>query len=128
MCVMCMELVCVMCMELVWEAWVSCGFYFLNSMPSPPSLPPLPLLTLRHIPRPSLGACLLSPKSLASTHDHNANLRRLVFLQKCFQKRDLWSEVAIFERLYYKNKNQHRHTGYWRRLCEVGFPIVNSST
>ncbi|RUS17541.1 hypothetical protein BC937DRAFT_89835 [Endogone sp. FLAS-F59071] len=83
-------------------------------------LPSPPLFSLRFLdPPPSSDSHLLSPKVLSATYDHDAKLRRLAFLQKCFQKRDLWAEVAVLERLYYKNKNQHKQAGYWWRFCEV---------
>ncbi len=28
-------------------------------------------------------------------------------------------DIAVFEALLYKNKNQHRHANYFQRLCEV---------
>ncbi|RUS27097.1 hypothetical protein BC938DRAFT_483719 [Jimgerdemannia flammicorona] len=61
--------------------------------------------------------CPLTPLDFAQ--DHDPKLRRLTFLQKCFQKRNFWNEAAVLDRLYYKNKNQHRQAGYWWKLCEV---------
>ncbi|CAG8612320.1 14969_t:CDS:2, partial [Cetraspora pellucida] len=36
-----------------------------------------------------------------------------------FQKNDIWVEMNILERLYYKNKNQHKRAEYFRKIEEV---------
>lgn len=36
-----------------------------------------------------------------------------------FQKNDIWAEMNILERLYYKNKNQHKRAEYFRKIEEV---------
>ncbi|KAF0399017.1 hypothetical protein F8M41_009786 [Gigaspora margarita] len=36
-----------------------------------------------------------------------------------FQKNDIFVEMNILERLYYKNKNQHKRTKYFRKIEEV---------
>ena len=33
---------------------------------------------------------------------------------------EIWREAALFERVLYKNGNQHRRTSYFKRLLEVG--------
>ncbi len=37
----------------------------------------------------------------------------------------LWQEVALFERLLYKNRNQHRRGRYFQRCLEVQLPAMN---
>jgi hypothetical protein len=57
--------------------------------------------------------------TLRNSSDHDQNLRQLLSFQELFQKREFWDECAILERMYYKNKSQHRHAGYFQRFCEV---------
>ncbi|KAF9201404.1 hypothetical protein BGZ49_008356 [Haplosporangium sp. Z 27] len=35
-----------------------------------------------------------------------------------FHKKEFWDECVILDRIYYKNKSQHRQAGYFKRLCE----------
>ena len=39
--------------------------------------------------------------------------------QAALERQDLWREVAILERLIYKNRSQHRSSVHFRRLLEV---------
>ncbi|KAK3813361.1 MAG: hypothetical protein J3Q66DRAFT_348117 [Benniella sp.] len=56
--------------------------------------------------------------TLRNSSDHDQNLRQLLSFQELFHKREFWDECAILERMYYKNKSQHRHAGYFQRFCE----------
>lgn len=35
------------------------------------------------------------------------------------QRRDLWYEASVFERLVYKNRNQHRSSLHFQHILEV---------
>ncbi|KAG0064794.1 hypothetical protein BGZ90_002046 [Linnemannia elongata] len=105
----------------------------------------LPLFQQRNLTPPStttlppgpgrLNASLLSPLSTSSSSDrspktflprttlrnspdHSTNFQQLLFLRECFHKSEFWDEVAILDRMHYKNKNQHRQAGYFQRLSE----------
>ena len=41
-------------------------------------------------------------------------------LQGALTPPQLWREVALFERLLYKNRSQHRRGRYFERCLEVG--------
>ncbi|KAG0370869.1 hypothetical protein BC939DRAFT_453035 [Gamsiella multidivaricata] len=56
--------------------------------------------------------------TLRKSPDHAGNMERLLFFRECFRRMEFWEESAILERMYYKNKSQHRHAGYFQRLCE----------
>ncbi|KAG0307056.1 hypothetical protein BGZ98_001150 [Dissophora globulifera] len=53
-----------------------------------------------------------------SSADHTSNVQKLLAFQECCRKSEFWEESAILERLYYKNKSQHRQSGHFQRLCE----------
>ncbi|GES86334.1 hypothetical protein RCL_jg18449.t1 [Rhizophagus clarus] len=50
---------------------------------------------------------------------HLENFNQLTTQVIVFHKNELWDEVNILERLYYKNKNQHQRAGYFRKIIEV---------
>ncbi|KAF9090464.1 hypothetical protein BGX29_011477 [Mortierella sp. GBA35] len=56
--------------------------------------------------------------ALRNSPDHSTNFQQLLFLRERFHKNEFWDEVAILDRMHYKNKNQHRQAGYFQRLCE----------
>ncbi|KAG0288131.1 hypothetical protein BGZ96_008055 [Linnemannia gamsii] len=56
--------------------------------------------------------------ALRNSPDHTTNFQQLLFLRDCFHKSEFWDEVAILDRMHYKNKNQHRQAGYFQRLNE----------
>ncbi|KAF9582420.1 hypothetical protein BGW38_000230, partial [Lunasporangiospora selenospora] len=57
-------------------------------------------------------------KQLESGKNHDKNFQDLLFFRECLHKPDFWFERALVERLYYKNKNQHRQARYFKRLGE----------
>ncbi|KAG0245034.1 hypothetical protein BGW41_004291 [Actinomortierella wolfii] len=60
------------------------------------------------------------PKSTLKTPSSSSEqlVDRLLQFRASFQKRDFWAEVAILERLYYKNKSQHRQAAHFQKLHE----------
>ncbi|KAF8941128.1 hypothetical protein BGZ47_007488 [Haplosporangium gracile] len=56
--------------------------------------------------------------ALRNSPNHTTNFQQLLFLRECFHKSEFWDEVAILDRMHYKNKNQHRQAGYFQRLSE----------
>ncbi|KAG0305299.1 hypothetical protein BGZ97_001154 [Linnemannia gamsii] len=56
--------------------------------------------------------------ALRNSPDHTTHFQQLLFLRECFHKSEFWDEVAILDRMHYKNKNQHRQAGYFQRLNE----------
>ncbi|KAL1917058.1 uncharacterized protein VTP21DRAFT_5256 [Calcarisporiella thermophila] len=78
----------------------------------------------RSIPRvisPPLPPSSPTPRSLLRFNpEHEQRLRRLVQYYWNFQKkREVWDELHVLDRLYYRNKSQHRNNLYWKKLCEV---------
>ncbi|ORX48842.1 hypothetical protein DM01DRAFT_1309412 [Hesseltinella vesiculosa] len=52
--------------------------------------------------------------------DHDQNLIRLGIYRRSFAAQSkLWIDVAILDRLFYKNNNQHRHFHRFRRTAEA---------
>ncbi|KAG0235796.1 hypothetical protein B0O80DRAFT_500550 [Mortierella sp. GBAus27b] len=86
-----------------------------RSASSPPS--PFPSLA-RSLGDSSTWKPFLPRKAIGNSPDHEKNLQHLLTFQKHFQRRIFWDECAILERIYYKNKSQHRRAGYFQRLCE----------
>ncbi|KAG9301524.1 hypothetical protein G9A89_008376 [Geosiphon pyriformis] len=75
---------------------------------------------MRHLPPPAnVHYSHTSLKTTLTNSEHNQNLYKLAFHSRCFHQRDLWEEVLVLERLFYKNKSQHQHSGYFRRVVEV---------
>jgi len=46
---------------------------------------------------------------------------KLYYFQRLLSKKQLWEEVAIIERILYKNTLQHRKSAHIRKLVEVFF-------
>lgn len=57
--------------------------------------------------------------SLAQPALHDGAVRHLAAATKKLTKNEVWSDVALLERLHYKNKNQHRRGLYYQRLMEL---------
>ncbi|CAG8439264.1 6547_t:CDS:2 [Diversispora eburnea] len=51
--------------------------------------------------------------------NHIKNFNQVSTFADYFQRNELWEELNILERLYYKNKNQHKRTIYFRKIEEV---------
>jgi hypothetical protein len=70
------------------------------------------------------------PVRIASTgtklnEDENpTNLWKLLAFVKVFRKQDFWLELAIWDRIYYKNVNQHRQSHYFKKFGEVAYNII----
>jgi len=71
----------------------------------------------RNLPKPSKN--VYPSYTLSDRIGYDTNIDKLSLHVKFFQRTEFWDEVNILERLYYKNKNQHRVTGYFRRVAEV---------
>ncbi|KAF9358106.1 hypothetical protein BGX26_002474 [Mortierella sp. AD094] len=83
-----------------------------SSPVSSPSLLPSPF-------KDSFSQKAFLPRAaLSSSPDHGTNFQQLLFFKECFHKREFWDECTILDRMYYKNKSQHRQAGYFQRLCE----------
>ncbi|GAB5588352.1 hypothetical protein Unana1_03252 [Umbelopsis nana] len=48
-----------------------------------------------------------------------AKLRQLLVFVRLFRKQDFWTELAVWDRIYYKNVNQHRQSRYFKKFGEV---------
>ncbi|KAF8937722.1 hypothetical protein BGZ58_002266 [Dissophora ornata] len=83
---------------------------------SPASSPSL--ASTKSFSDPTPQKTFLPRNTLRSSPDHGANIHKLLSFQECFRRREFWEESAILERMYYKNKSQHRQAGYFQRLCE----------
>ncbi|KAI8580797.1 hypothetical protein K450DRAFT_236018 [Umbelopsis ramanniana AG] len=63
------------------------------------------------------------PVRIASTppnsDDDPFNMRKLSAFVKASRKQDFWLELAIWDRIYYKNVNQHRQSHYFKKFGEV---------
>ncbi len=55
------------------------------------------------------------------TDNHTPLIECPCIIQGALSPPQLWKEVALFERLLYKNRNQHRHARYFKRCEEVRF-------
>jgi len=44
---------------------------------------------------------------------------KLYYFQRLFSKKQLWEEIAIIQRILYKNTLQHRKSAHLRKLIEV---------
>lgn len=51
--------------------------------------------------------------------ENSPKLRQLLAYVKLFRKQDFWTEVALWERIYYKNVNQHRQSRCFKKFGEV---------
>ncbi|KAI8059581.1 hypothetical protein BC940DRAFT_313457 [Gongronella butleri] len=63
------------------------------------------------------------PKERVNKHvkvDHEYNLKQLAIYKNSFAAQSkFWIDVAVLDRLYYKNYNQHRHFHRFRRTAEA---------
>ncbi|KAF9563534.1 hypothetical protein EC968_004806 [Mortierella alpina] len=94
----------------------------------PPPMATLPAFTLsKPVTQSSASPSSLGltfPKTflrrtaLQRSANHTENLQQLLRFRACFHKKEFWNECLILERMYYKNKSQHRLAGYFQRLCE----------
>ncbi|CAG8633651.1 5377_t:CDS:2 [Funneliformis caledonium] len=57
--------------------------------------------------------------SSLSNQIHLSSFNQLTSQVIIFQKNELWDEANILERLYYKNKNQHQRSIYFRKIVEI---------
>ncbi|CAG8500559.1 5283_t:CDS:2 [Acaulospora morrowiae] len=75
----------------------------------------------RYLMKPPI---IYHPKSIlfSSTirhQEHYENFNQLSTFALYFQRNELWEELHFLERLYYKNKNQHKRAIYFRKIEEV---------
>ncbi|RHZ47643.1 hypothetical protein Glove_575g22 [Diversispora epigaea] len=85
------------------------------------------VLAFRYLVKPTIiyhpqSILLLSSSSSSSAlsiQDHIKNFNQVSTFADYFQRNELWEELNILERLYYKNKNQHKRTIYFRKIEEV---------
>ncbi|CAG8535435.1 8572_t:CDS:2 [Ambispora gerdemannii] len=76
--------------------------------------------TLRYLKEPETHCFpnIQLSNSLTKT-EHDANFRKLMLHARYFHKKILWEEFLVLERLFYKNKNQHQKSFYFRRVAET---------
>ncbi|KAG2184852.1 hypothetical protein INT43_000765 [Umbelopsis isabellina] len=55
----------------------------------------------------------------SKVQENSPQLRQLLAYVKLFRKQDFWTEVALWERIYYKNVNQHRQSRCFKKFGEV---------
>ncbi|CAI2167835.1 9477_t:CDS:2 [Funneliformis geosporum] len=79
------------------------------------------LFAIRNVSKP-IQMCFpreaLCSSSL-SNQIHLNNFNQLTSQVIIFQKNEIWDESNILERLYYKNKNQHQRSIYFRKIVEI---------
>ncbi|CAG8576623.1 10730_t:CDS:2 [Acaulospora colombiana] len=81
----------------------------------------VPVQLSRYLLKPSI---ICHPKStiFSSTvqhQEHEENFSQLSSFALYFQRDELWEEMHLLERLFYKNKNQHKRAIYFRKIEEV---------
>lgn len=54
-----------------------------------------------------------------------AKLRQLLVFVRLFRKQDFWTELAAWDRIYYKNVNQHRQSRYFKKFGEVSLAFYH---
>ncbi|CAG8589937.1 1412_t:CDS:2 [Funneliformis mosseae] len=79
------------------------------------------LYTIRYVSKPIQ---IFFPRealcsSSLSNQIHLSSFNQLTSQVIIFQKNELWDEANILERLYYKNKNQHQRSIYFRKIVEI---------
>ncbi|CAJ0898600.1 13199_t:CDS:2 [Entrophospora sp. SA101] len=74
--------------------------------------------TDRYLIKPSIT---LHPKgSLKDPFNqlHSKNFNQLFSFIKTCQNKEFWDELNVLEKLYYKNKNQHKRSEYFHKIVE----------
>src|SRR4051812_20369369 len=83
---------------------------------------PNPQYALRDICAPSPPQIPL-PRAILATNIpieiHESNFCHLSLLSRGMTKPEFWSDAVILERIFYKNKNQHRQGAHFWKLSEV---------
>ncbi|KAI9284511.1 hypothetical protein BC943DRAFT_361214 [Umbelopsis sp. AD052] len=75
----------------------------------------MPTLLDRDLPECPVRIAATPP----SSDEDPFNLRKLSGFVKASRKQDFWLELAIWDRIYYKNVNQHRQSHYFKKFGEV---------
>ncbi|KAJ2955324.1 hypothetical protein NQZ79_g8660 [Umbelopsis isabellina] len=55
----------------------------------------------------------------SKVQENSPQLRQLLAYVKLFRKQDFWTELALWERIYYKNVNQHRQSRCFKKFGEI---------
>ncbi|KAF9161456.1 hypothetical protein DFQ26_004532 [Actinomortierella ambigua] len=86
------------------------------SSPTPAQTPPV---VYGSGPNKVNGRSILPKSTLKTSPPLSEQLvNQLLQHRASFHKRGFWEEVAILERLYYKNKSQHRQAAHFQKLHE----------